>query len=679
MQRTGLLVMLLLAGAAVCSRAEDRCTAILVGAKASANGAPMTTHSADCASCDFRIAKASANGAPMTTHSADCASCDFRIAKVPAQRHDDGEQHDVVLIKLGYPRYGDVYKPENLDTRFYQWNETAPIGSIPEVSETYGYIDGVYGILNEHQLAMGESTCSARFVSRPKQHGGEALFDIAALSRVAMQRTKTARDAILLMGDLAVQYGYYGAEWEGDGAFGEAGEALTIADPQEAWVFHILPDDTGRSAIWAAQRVPDDHVSVVANEFVIHDVRPSDSANFLASANLFDVAIRHSLWHPDSGIAFDFARIYSAPVTAPSSGLAYSNRRVWRVLTLTNPEEGAALSPTAEEYPFSIRASRRLSPLDIMAFHRDHYEGTPFDMTQGAAAGPFGDPDRYDPSPNGDLTADDLSRGHFERAISIFRASYSFVSVLDPANADNAYLCYSFVSVLDPANADNAYLWFGQYAPHASVYAPVFAKVDRVPTEYSASSLFAFDKQSSFWVNALVGNWAARFYRFAHPYVSAAQRQLETGAEQLVADIREQAAEMKRRDGDSAMRQFLTEQSELFARESVASMWQLFEYLVTVFHDGYEMTGFDKGELHAKKLFYPKWWLELVGFFGEGHEPSGEGRPGASISSGAASSEVHGVSYTVTLLSCLLTGGIGVAAGVVLSRKRAKTEYHRIQ
>ncbi|KAJ0390250.1 hypothetical protein P43SY_011265 [Pythium insidiosum] len=232
---------------------------------------------------------------------------------------------------------------------------------------------------------------------------------------------------------------------------------------------------------------------------------------------------------------------------------------------------------------------------------------------------------------------------------------------------------------MDPANADNAYLWFGQYAPHASVYAPVFAKVDRVPTEYSASSLFAFDKQSSFWVNALVGNWAARFYRFAHPYVSAAQRQLETGAEQLVADIREQAAEMKRRDGDSAMRQFLTEQSELFARESVASMWQLFEYLVTVFHDGYEMTGFDKGELHAKKLFYPKWWLELVGFFGEGHEPSGEGQPGASMSSGAASSEAYGVSYTVTLLSCLLTGGLGVAAGVVMSRKRAKTEYHRIQ
>ncbi|GLE03835.1 hypothetical protein PINS_up012746 [Pythium insidiosum] len=510
---------------------------------------------------------------------------------------------------------------------------------------------------------MGESTCSARFVSRPRQHGGDALFDIAALSRVAMQRCKTAREAVQLMGDLAVQHGYYGAEWEGDGAMSEAGEALTIADPDEAWVFHILPDDTGRSAIWAAQRVPDDHVSVVANEFVIHDVQPNDSANFLASANLFDVAERHDLWRRDSGVAFDFVKIYAAPSTG--GGRAYSNRRVWRVLTLANPEDGASLSPDAAAYPFSIRASRALSPHDIMAMHRDHYEGTAFDMTQGAAAGPFGDPDRYDPSANRDnnLTADDLKRGHFERAISIFRASYSFVSVLNRTNADNAYL------------------WFGQYAPHASVYAPVFARVNRVPTEYSASSLFAFDRQSSFWVNALVGNWAARFFRVAHPVVSATQRQLELVAEQLVADIREQAAEMKARDGDAAMREFLTEQSQLFARESVSSMWQLFEMLVTVFHDGYEMTGFDTGVLHAKSLFYPKWWLELVGFFRDTRtetQPMAT-RVGDTAGSDGKTNEATGVSYMATLLSCLVTGGLGVVLGGVLARKRAKAAYHRIQ
>ncbi|GLE09065.1 hypothetical protein PINS_up020631 [Pythium insidiosum] len=154
----------------------------------------------------------------------------------------------------------------------------------------------------------------------------------------------------------------------------EAGEALTIADPDEAWVFHILPDDTGRSAIWAAQRVPDDHVSVVANEFVIHDVQPNDSANFLASANLFDVAERHDLWRRDSGVAFDFVKIYAAPSTG--GGRAYSNRRVWRVLTLANPEDGA--SPVARRrLRTRSRSARRVRCRHTTLWRctGDHYEG----------------------------------------------------------------------------------------------------------------------------------------------------------------------------------------------------------------------------------------------------------------------------------------------------------------
>ncbi|RHY18211.1 hypothetical protein DYB32_010417, partial [Aphanomyces invadans] len=185
----------------------------------------------------------------MTTHTADCSSCDFRLAKVPQLKHTPGTMRNVPLLRQDYPRYvgSDRGAPEyyrsNLERGYYNWTDTPIIGQIPQVDTTYAYIDGLYPIMNEHQLAIGESTCPARLWSKPATQGGSALFDITELARVAFERTKTAREAIQLMGDLAVQYGYYGAEWEGDGVYVEAGEALTVTDTKEGWVFHILPDD----------------------------------------------------------------------------------------------------------------------------------------------------------------------------------------------------------------------------------------------------------------------------------------------------------------------------------------------------------------------------------------------------------------------------------------------------
>ncbi|RHX98435.1 hypothetical protein DYB36_014368, partial [Aphanomyces astaci] len=137
----------------------------------------------------------------MTTHTADSSNYDFRIAKVPQQQHATGTSRNVPLLRQEYPRY---------------------------VATTYGYIDGMYPIINEHQLAFGESTCGAKLWAKPATQGGKALFDITELARIALERTRTAREAIQLMGDLAVQYGYYGAEWEGDAVYSEAGETLTV-------------------------------------------------------------------------------------------------------------------------------------------------------------------------------------------------------------------------------------------------------------------------------------------------------------------------------------------------------------------------------------------------------------------------------------------------------------------
>lgn len=175
----------------------------------------------------------------------------------------------------------------------------------------------MYAIMNEHQVAIGESTCAAKLWSAPvgfksELITGQALFEANELSQIALERSRTAREAIQTMGDLAFKYGFYGSEWDvgrfetikpGIGiayAQGEAGEALTVADPNEAWMFHIMPDDTGASAIWVAQRLPDDHIAVVANQFVIKEVDP-DSEDFMYSSNLWSVAEKHGWWNPSMG------------------------------------------------------------------------------------------------------------------------------------------------------------------------------------------------------------------------------------------------------------------------------------------------------------------------------------------------------------------------------------------
>ena len=118
--------------------------------------------------------------------------------------------------------------------------------------------------MNEHQVAIGESTCASKLYAFPTTHGGKAKIEVSQMSEIALERTKTAKDAVMLMGKLAEELGFYAADWSGgDASKGEGGEALTVIDPNEAWVFHVCADDTGTSAVWVAQRVPEGHVSVL--------------------------------------------------------------------------------------------------------------------------------------------------------------------------------------------------------------------------------------------------------------------------------------------------------------------------------------------------------------------------------------------------------------------------------
>ncbi|RHZ31294.1 hypothetical protein DYB31_011238 [Aphanomyces astaci] len=196
---------------------------------------------------------------------------------------------------------------------------------------------------------------------------------------------------------------------------------------------------------------------------------------------------------------------------------------------------------------------------------------------------------------NGNMTKATVLTGHFERAISIFRSSFSFVAVANQANLNLGHIL------------------FGQYGPHATSYVPIYTKVHRVPTLYSRGSLHRYDSTSSFWAFAVVGNWASRFYMYTRPMVESVQVQLETAL--LGAKAKAVAAHVELLSNDDAqLRQFLTDSSDAFAATTHAAFVELFGRLVTTFHDGYHMQNLTGANtIAAASLFYPEWWLHSVG------------------------------------------------------------------
>ena len=188
---------------------------------------------------------ASKDGSVLVSHSNDGEfETDPRLVKVPAQDFPSNSTRPVFYSPENYPRYVGYdrgvpeYYPNSSSSAMSIFS---PIGHIPQVSHTFAYLEETYGAVNEHQLGIGESTCSGVFGASPLgSPNGTALFSIDELTHIAMERTKTAREAIALMGSLAERYGFYGA-----GQFEGTAESLAVSDVHEAWIFHILPDPTG--------------------------------------------------------------------------------------------------------------------------------------------------------------------------------------------------------------------------------------------------------------------------------------------------------------------------------------------------------------------------------------------------------------------------------------------------
>ena len=444
----------------------------------------------------------------------------------------------------------------------------------------YTYFHSGYPFMNEHQVIIGETT----FFGRGEYSNSEALIMIEQLEILGLQRAKSAREAIEVMGELAEEYGY-----------ADIGETLTVTDENEAWVFEIIgpgpmwtQDSDEPGAVWAAKRVPDNHVTVAANRARIDTLDLDDSDNYLASSNVMSFAEEMGYWNPDEE-PFLFWKAYCPdPYGAPY----YQRRREWRALSLLAPSQDfdPYLDPQGEQYPFSIEPDEKVSIADVMDILRDYYEGTEFDLTEGMAAGPFGTPNRY-PTPGG-VKPENRKDTDWERAISMFRCSYSFVSQARDW-------------LPDPVGG---VAWFGEDAPHTTVYTPIYAGVTDLPEAYETGARDRFDQNSAWWAFNFVSNWADLKFSYMIEDIQAEQHKFEQGFMDMQPAIDNAAAELYEQDPELA-RQFLTDYTNSNLEKVANRWWELAEELVYKYQDGYVFS-----EDSIESVGYPTWWLEEVNF-----------------------------------------------------------------
>eukprot|EP00996_Jenningsia_fusiforme_P004749 NODE_560_length_2101_cov_43.198830_g516_i0.p1 GENE.NODE_560_length_2101_cov_43.198830_g516_i0~~NODE_560_length_2101_cov_43.198830_g516_i0.p1 ORF type:complete len:643 (-),score=123.24 NODE_560_length_2101_cov_43.198830_g516_i0:113-2041(-) len=557
------------------------CTIIAVGNKATADGSTIVVHTDD-------------SGGTTT---------DLRPVRVPAKDWPEGSKRPIYQFQAIYPRLvtssrGEGYKPVGNQT------ESAILGYIPQVRHTYAYWDLDYGIMNEHQVMIAESTTSGKTVgySLAVPEIGHNLFQIGELSKVALERCRTARCAVELMGKLSTEYGFYsddlGPNYDKPILAG-ASETLAVADPDEVWIMHMLcgPDRSRPGSVWVAQRVDDDKVAAIGNGIIIRQINLKDKSRYLASANVHSVAIEKGWWNPKEG-PFDFTAAYSFDGSFDTNSEwypLYTGRRQWRVFNMLAPslkfDPRLGSVTTRPSYPFAVRPDKLITLSDIKRVLRDHYEGTQFDMRKGLAAGPFGNPIRWDP-----ITDYNGVRGGWERPISMFRTSFSFISTA------RRHL----------PNEIGGLVWYGEDSAVGTLYIPLlYASTAKVPASYINCLQSEFSTDCAWWAFNLVNNWIQLRYDAMIEEVRAEQERLEGESEKFQKSLEAKALKLchNKRCPREAV-ELLEKATVEHAEYNVEQWWNLAWHLVAKYANGF----ITNGEGAIEKPGYPREWLEMTEF-----------------------------------------------------------------
>ncbi len=471
---------------------------------------------------------ASADGSVMVTYSADAGGFMEPFYFTPARTWADGDSLSI-----------------------YEWDTGEFLGKIKQVARTFKVI----GNMNEFQVVIGETT----FTGQKELCDANGILDYGSLMYIALQRAKTAREAIKIMVDLANQYGY-----------ASTGESLSVADKNEAWIFEIIgKGKDNKGIVWAAAKVPDGYIAAHANQSRIRKINFNDKENWMWAPDVVSFAREKGLYK-GTDEDFSFTDAYCPPT--PTS-LLLCEGRVWSLFRRAAPsqvfsEDYWRAVRGAEPYPLFIKPDNKLKVEDVMALMRDHFEGTPYDMTKGFAAGPYGNPYRWK---NLFFTIEgDTTKYGWERPISSQQTAFSFVS------QSRSWLPDEIGGIF----------WYGVDDTYSTCYMPFYMGMTEVPKNFTTGSIAVFDWDSPFWVFNLVSNYAYGMYSYIIQDILKLQKELESEALAITPYIDKIAVDIYKNDKELTHK-FLTNYSISTAEKTVQSWKELGYQIFAKYNDRY--------------------------------------------------------------------------------------------
>jgi dipeptidase len=495
------------------------CTVIVVGKEASIDGSVIISQT-------------------------DCGE-NCRIQVVHGNKFEPGEQTPI------YWGIQDIERPLN------EFGEI--IGNIPQVPQTYTYFHSAYPHMNEHQLSFAESTMDQREELYIKREESKQIMTIEQAMALALQRCKTAKNALSLMTTLLDQYGFLPS------CDGES-ESVCIADPNEVWLLEVCsvgpgwdPGTGEPGALWAAQRIPDNHVFLMPNQSLIREIDISDTVNFRASSNYMQFAVDKGWYDPKDGKSFIWQEVYSPPPHEWATSrlwLFYStvtpNLRKWPERTVTDENFMRGYDAYHEMiepisiYPFSASPEYKLSIQDVIKFQRSYFAGTIYDKTL--------DIDWLVPDGEGGFKKSPLTTPFPTRDIR------ELIDITSRRNVAHAHCYYGMVTELRDWLPDpiGGVYWVFLDNPYVSPYVPIYAGTQKIADCYQTYHPDKFDPASARWAIDFVDNLMYLRWQEADKDLQMVQQSFETALFEKQNEIESEALRLLE-DNPQKAREYLTD------------------------------------------------------------------------------------------------------------------------
>lgn len=477
---------------------------------------------------NFIVGKAaSKDGSVICTYNADDYGMFIGLCHYPAAKHAKGEMRKVI----------------DWDTKEYH-------GEIPEAPETYNVI----GNINEYQVTIGETT----YGGREEMVDSTGILDYGSLIYIALQRSKTAREAISVMTTLSETYGY-----------NSEGETFTICDPNEAWIMEMMGKGSGsKGVVWVAMRIPDNAICAHANQSRIGKFNMKDKKNVIYSKDVVKFA-RSKGWFDGKDTDFSWKETYAKP---DFGGRRFCDARVWAFFRHFDKGFDRYLpwalgkDPNAEDMPLWIVPDHKVSVQEVEACMRDHYEGTPLSLDQDIAQGLWDSP--YRPTP---LYFEVDGKKYFnERPTSTQQTAFSYVSQM------RSWLPREIGGVL----------WFGNDDGNMVAYTPIYCGNTIQPECYNTPGADAvtFSDKNAYWVCNWVSNMVYPRYSQMFPALKEVRDSLEQSYFVEQKQIEDHASQLYANDKAAALK-YLNDYSNEKAAQMLARWKQLATYLIVRYND----------------------------------------------------------------------------------------------